>query len=170
MWPRFYRPPTAVVFVSQAISFVARDFGLTTQQIFGSGRTTAFVYSRAVIAKYLHRQGMSVTEIGRRLKRDHSTISHSLNNWDIYLSECPELGVALDRVMLLGKGANVSPMTNPLLFVNAIPATPQAPRKRKDKPARSPEDLDEADGLSQIRSIKIGSRQLAEAMQAALAA
>lgn len=70
---------------ARVIASVAHDFGLTPAHITGLARDAVLIDARAVVVKVLKRWGRrSYPEIGRLMNRDHSTVIHSLQNFDIY--------------------------------------------------------------------------------------
>lgn len=68
------------------IRSVASDFGVTSNDICGRGRTTELVHARGVIAKILRMLGRSYPQIGKALgDRDHSTVINLISKFDTYL-------------------------------------------------------------------------------------
>ena len=56
----------------------AANHGVTIAQVMGSGRQRPLVSARRELWKRLHRDGYSVTQIGRETNRDHTTVLHGL--------------------------------------------------------------------------------------------
>lgn len=79
-WPGNGKLPFDVLLES-----VANEFRLNPYEVQGKGRRKALTHCRAVIIRILLERGLSYPTIGRLLSgRDHSTIMHSKNNFEIY--------------------------------------------------------------------------------------
>jgi hypothetical protein len=66
---------------SAVFAAVAFDFGISTSELTGKCHKRIYTVPRAVAAKLLNESGQSIADIGRRMGgRDHSTISHQINN------------------------------------------------------------------------------------------
>lgn len=64
---------------TDALELVAIGFGMTTAEIIGPRRWPRHVAARAMVASLLRGDGWSYPEIGRALKRHHTTVMHLLN-------------------------------------------------------------------------------------------
>lgn len=61
---------------------IAREHGVTVADITGPSRSLKLIPARFhACFEMRHRLEMSVTEIGRRVNRDHSTVIHALRRW-----------------------------------------------------------------------------------------
>jgi hypothetical protein len=85
------RPPSPNPFVglystgARVVASVASDFDLTPEDITGTRRFKKLIEARAVVAKVLRRWGRrSYPEIARVMHRDHSTVIHAVQHFDIY--------------------------------------------------------------------------------------
>lgn len=61
-----------------AIEAIAQEHGFTAEDILGKSKFKMLVKVRRKCVVMLREKGYSTTEIGRIMKRDHSTIVHSL--------------------------------------------------------------------------------------------
>lgn len=101
LWPRWYKPaiyqhnPAWMV-----IDAVARDYGITSEDIRGTSRRVDIVDARRVVARALRQHGLPFSIIGRMLGgRDHRTIMH-LNNTFAEMQRCrPFMADCLLRVL-----------------------------------------------------------------------
>lgn len=59
---------------------VAREYGVSCADLTNGRRFQELVEARRECARRLYRDGLSVTDIGRVLKRHHSTIIHYLDD------------------------------------------------------------------------------------------
>lgn len=72
---------------------LAEETGIPAQVILGRSRYRAVVKARHQVMVELWRQGMSTTEIGSVLDRDHTTVMHGLQKalgWEEYQAETLE--------------------------------------------------------------------------------
>lgn len=60
------------------IFYAARASGTTVMGTLSNSRLQINVMSRSLVYYKLHKDGYSVSEIGRLLRRDHATVIHSL--------------------------------------------------------------------------------------------
>lgn len=65
---------------------VCEKLKLTKQQILSKKRTSNLLIARCLVCYYLKCSGCSLSEIGRILNRDHSTIINSLKKYEKYKS------------------------------------------------------------------------------------
>lgn len=88
---------------SRVIESVARDFGMTSADILGKRRHNELVDARAVVAMTLKRWGRkSYPEIGRIMGgRDHSTVIHAVQNFDIYCRRNVTVSASYERHLAL---------------------------------------------------------------------
>jgi len=61
------------------IEHLAEGYGYTVADILGPKRHRHLVFVRNLCVFMLRNKGYSTTEIGRIVRRDHSTICHALN-------------------------------------------------------------------------------------------
>ena len=64
------------------IKDIAEGYGYTVADILGPKRRRHLVFVRNLCIFMLRDKGYSTTEIGRIVRRDHSTICHALNKGD----------------------------------------------------------------------------------------
>jgi hypothetical protein len=72
------------------IDRVANAFEISHGELIGSGRSRKFIAARAVVARVLRHRGWSTSQIGKVLRRDHSTIIHLLDRWSFWSEFFPE--------------------------------------------------------------------------------
>lgn len=87
----------------RVIELVAKDFGCTTSDLTGPRRHASLVDARAVVVAALKRWGRhSYPQIGKALGgRDHSTVIHAREHFDIYCRRNPLVGPSYDRLARL---------------------------------------------------------------------
>ena len=79
MLPAWYLPPPYKAHTGlEIISSIARDHGLTADDLTGPSRVPAVCVVRRCAMKALRAKGWSTPRIGRLLNRDHSTVVHGL--------------------------------------------------------------------------------------------
>ncbi len=83
----------------EVVQTTADFFGVTTEQIRGSGRARDIVLPRQV-AMYLTREltGHSLPEIGQYFGRDHSTVMHAINKVTNTLRKDGDLALKVSQV------------------------------------------------------------------------
>ncbi len=64
-------------YVQQLAEIAADHFGVEVDEVLGDGRAPQFSIPRQIIMAKCREQGWSLPQIGRRLHRDHSTVSTS---------------------------------------------------------------------------------------------
>lgn len=75
-------PDTVIQSVDEIFKVVGDTLQLTKSQILSKRRYNTYCTARALISYKLHSQGMGLSEIGRLLNRDHSTIINSLTKYE----------------------------------------------------------------------------------------
>ncbi|WP_158610976.1 helix-turn-helix domain-containing protein [Aurantiacibacter spongiae] len=74
------------------LSSVADTFGLSVDDIKSASRRAPAVSARAVIVRILREREISYAVIGRILGgRDHTTVIHAADNWDVYAKRDPRV-------------------------------------------------------------------------------
>lgn len=66
------------------VGALCADLDVTADDIIGKVRKRHLVKARARICHHLREQGYSLTDVARRMKRDHTTILYLLNTYDRY--------------------------------------------------------------------------------------
>jgi hypothetical protein len=79
------------------IDRVANAFEISHGELIGSGRSRKFIAARAVVARVLRNRGWSTSQIGKVLRRDHTTILHLLDRWPFWSHRFPEASVLFER-------------------------------------------------------------------------
>lgn len=79
------------------ITMVAGSFGLSYGEIVGHSRAQYIVRVRALIATLLVERGNSLPQVGRWMRRDHSTVSHARDMLPTYAQRAPAIGQAYDH-------------------------------------------------------------------------
>ena len=80
---------------------VAKDFGITANDILGNRRWRLFIQARGVVVKLLIDRGAGFAELGRRMGRDHSTIIHRYRQFDTDVRHYPLMRSSYDRHLKL---------------------------------------------------------------------
>lgn len=88
-----------MITMEKIIRGCATRFDVSTEALMGSGRTSSTVMARH-LAWYLCRRELnwSLSEIGRRFSRDHSTVMHGVDRWS-KLAESEWGAAAIDAVL-----------------------------------------------------------------------
>lgn len=83
---------------SKIVSAVAEQFKITPDDILGDGRARVFVLARSVAVKLMSEvtfatgeRRFSLTKIGQIMNRDHSTISHSIQQFSMRIERYPAM-------------------------------------------------------------------------------
>lgn len=91
--------------VRRILEGVAREFDISTDELLGHSRAKYLVYARCVAARLIRERCWengepkhSTTVIGRIMNRDHSTICHTLRNFEMYRKRVPEVAAAYDAL------------------------------------------------------------------------
>ena len=125
------KPPT-----KQIIAVIAKAFDVKPEDITGPSRSKHVVEARQVAIVLISKlRGASSTEIGRTLKRDHSTVLHNLRAFHRRAERSPKLVavvVSIERRLLSG------PRDKPTEADFEVLAR-MAPRKRKTPPRANSE-------------------------------
>jgi len=66
------------------VETLCADLDVTAEDIIGKVRKHHLVKARARICHHLRERGYSLTDVARRMKRDHTTILYLLNTYDRY--------------------------------------------------------------------------------------
>jgi chromosomal replication initiation ATPase DnaA len=61
---------------------ICSEYGITMEELLGSSRRSEYVRARRAAMRALKNEGKTLSEIGRILKRHHSTISVELRKYD----------------------------------------------------------------------------------------
>jgi chromosomal replication initiator protein len=77
---------------------VCKRFDVTLVQLRSTDRTRQFVHARHVAAWLLRQRGLNLSEIGRALGKDHSTISAALKKIEWEMAKDPRVAAALDEI------------------------------------------------------------------------
>lgn len=73
--------------VMEILERIAVDFGATAHEILGGRRHRNLVAARMCVAYELREKGYTLQQIGRWLKRDHSTVLYGIRKVDRMLSQ-----------------------------------------------------------------------------------
>lgn len=94
-WPQWYCPPApARTPLDVMFKYVADHYQVTPAELRGRRRHTSLVNGRSVIAKILRERGHSYPAIARMIgKRDHTTIFHLLNTYDVRAKHNPDMSL-----------------------------------------------------------------------------
>ena len=65
------------------INAIAQEYGYTVDDVLGYSKPKELVKIRRLCVVMLREKGYSTTEIGRIMQRDHSTICHALNMYEL---------------------------------------------------------------------------------------
>lgn len=89
--------PSARVSVAPLlIDRVSEALGISHGELIGEGRSYRFVMARAVVARVLRDRGWATTQIGRALRRDHSTVINLLKRWPHWSAMSAEAAAAYE--------------------------------------------------------------------------
>lgn len=95
---RKIQPLGVPMFGKQLVQSVADDFGISYGELIGEGRTRIYVEARSVVVHVLRQRGWSFPRIGALLnKRDHSTIMHSFDTFDIHANRNPLVAFCYEK-------------------------------------------------------------------------
>lgn len=70
-------------FLTETVYQVCRAMGVVVADVVGNSRVKAVVRARHVVFYVLHKRGQSLTQIGRRLGCDHTSVMYALRIWDV---------------------------------------------------------------------------------------
>jgi len=88
------RPETGM----KLVQCVADDFNISYGELVGDGRSRKYVEARAVVVRVLRMRGWSYPKIARLIgKRDHSTIIHAIDTFDIHAKRNPMVAKLFER-------------------------------------------------------------------------
>lgn len=65
--------------IERIVAITAGYYGISKAEIYGRSRATNIVTARHMAYLLAYNSGMSFTEIGKRFKRDHTTIMHGVD-------------------------------------------------------------------------------------------
>ena len=89
--------------ISDIIEASARMFNLTTDDIYGPFRSNYICRARFALYKGLNLRGASQLQIGRWMKRDHSSIKHGVKRANYMLERDPEFRQCVEKIAKMGK-------------------------------------------------------------------
>ena len=87
---------------------VAADFGIPIEVLLGRERGFEAARARSIIAQFCKDRGMSSTQIGKRLGRDHATVLYSWKQFPMYLQYYPLVRVSYEKHCILRRIAGES--------------------------------------------------------------
>lgn len=90
---------TEPFFPADVVAFVARSARISLDDIRGTSKAAIYVRARAVAAKVLRERGLSYKQIGRTLRKDHTTILHAIQTFDARHAKDPVFREMLDYAM-----------------------------------------------------------------------
>jgi len=93
-WPRWYQPPVPPKGKrgKELVASVAKDFGLSLDDMRGAGRSAHLCHARSVVVRVMRGRGLSYPAIGSFLGgRDHSTIINANRKFDAYSQADPQV-------------------------------------------------------------------------------
>ena len=85
---------------SVLIDYVAKQFNVMPIDLIGGSRVPYIVRARAALIYALHRRKNSSVVIGRIVKREHSTVLHSLEMLPRYREKCPRFDQVMTKLEL----------------------------------------------------------------------
>ena len=100
LWPSHYMPPKKRATAGDVLRYVANAFGCTPAELTGTSRKSDLVRARAAAITILVRRGNGYAGTGRLIKRDHTTILHSMRRYPDYIRQNPSIAVVVERFML----------------------------------------------------------------------
>lgn len=85
---------------------IGRDFGVSAADIIGKARFRKLMLPRLVLTKLCIERGMSCSQIGRKMGgRDHSTILHQRDMFEVYAPIYPAITASYERHVALREEA-----------------------------------------------------------------
>lgn len=75
----FMPPP---MLTGEVIAAVAKEMGVTTGDVTGRSRLPKMVKARMMVAYVLHKRGNSMSAIGRKIGRDHSSVVYLVHKFE----------------------------------------------------------------------------------------
>ena len=84
---------------TRVLAVVAEEFGITPQMILAPNREAKVVIARHVAAALLRRLSMmSLKQIGRHMRRDHTSILHGIRRVEALAAVDPDFAARLNRL------------------------------------------------------------------------
>lgn len=149
--------------ISDLITIASRITGMTPAQIVGPQRHKPIARVRQAVAYVAAEQGKhSLTQIGRMLNRDHTTISHARNMVPEFMKRDADLRLLVEQLFI--ESERHDPYALRAQIVNCT-AVIHMPPTRRSVPAPIPRD-DERQGAMDKRDMATGSRLLLQALLA----
>lgn len=71
-------------FFKEIEDIIYKELGYNIDMLRFKSNSSGYVFPRMIFSYLCRKKGLTLTSIGRRLNRDHSTISNYLKNFDIY--------------------------------------------------------------------------------------
>jgi chromosomal replication initiation ATPase DnaA len=65
---------------SDLMRLIVSKFGVSVPELLSTQRSNRIMRARLAAYKVFHERGTSMTQIGRRLNRDHATVSHGIRS------------------------------------------------------------------------------------------
>lgn len=150
--------------VSDLITIASRITGLTPSQIVGPQRHKPITRVRQAVAYVAAEQGKhSISQIGRMMNRDHTTIIHARRMVPEFMKRDADLRLLVERLFI--EAERHDPYALPVPIVNCT-AVIHMPPVRRFKADPIPRD-DEWQGEVANRDMASGSRLLLQALLAA---
>ncbi len=94
--PAAVAPPTTQH--GATMKAVARHFGVWESALVGAGRTRRVVQARHLLMYLLHEQGLSTTQIGRIVRRDHTTVVYGIRRATCRLAQDEGLRAGIEAI------------------------------------------------------------------------
>lgn len=98
LWPNWYRPNLRRRF--DVVERVCSEFGVTREELRGSGTKRELVTARWIAMTMLRERGLSYHSVGRLINRDHSSIMHGVNRLPDLLNRNPHLAGVVERLRM----------------------------------------------------------------------
>lgn len=89
--------------IPEIIAEGARLFNLSADDIYGDYRNRYYCRARFALYKALQLRGASGAQVGRWMKRDHSTVRHGIERADFLMESDPAFRHAVEKIAKLGK-------------------------------------------------------------------
>lgn len=82
----------------RALRVAAMAIGSRPEEIVGRGQAQPLVRARWAVMAGMHSRGMGLSQIGRRVRRDHSTVSHGLEQIPSFVARDAAFAALVKRV------------------------------------------------------------------------
>jgi len=89
--------------ITEIIAEGARLFNLCADDIYSDYRGRYYTRARFALYKALQLRGASGAQVGRWMKRDHSTVRHGIERADFLMESDPEFRKTVNKIVQLGK-------------------------------------------------------------------